>query len=289
MQLHCGRHTLDLSQPVVMGILNITPDSFSDGGRLYGSGAAHIDHCLRTAEQMLRDGAALLDVGGESTRPGATPVSSDEEMARVLPVVEALAARLDAIISVDTSNPQLMKEAAACGAGLINDVRALQRDGALAAAAASGLPVCLMHMQGEPGSMQDEPHYSDVVQEVSDWLLARACACEDAGIAACNIVLDPGFGFGKTLQHNLQLLQQLDRLCRLPFPVLVGLSRKSIAGKITGRPVAERLPASLALAQCALDAGARILRVHDVAATSDMLNVWRAVRHGSAPADALTD
>ena len=281
MELRCGRHALDLASPVVMGILNVTPDSFSDGGRLYGQGAAHIDHCLRTAEQMLADGAAILDIGGESTRPGAAPVSSDDELARVLPVVEAIAARLDAIISVDTSNPVLMREAARCGAGMINDVRALQRDGALAAAAASGLPVCLMHMQGEPGSMQDDPYYADVVDDVCQWLQVRAAACEAGGIERQRILLDPGFGFGKTLAHNLALLKHLDQLADLRYPLLVGLSRKSIAGKITGKPVGERLAASLALAQSALDRGASILRVHDVAATSDMLKIWRAVREAA--------
>ncbi|HQQ64208.1 MAG TPA: dihydropteroate synthase [Pseudomonadales bacterium] len=278
MQLHCGKKILDISNPVVMGILNITPDSFSDGGKLFGSGNAHIDQCLRAAEQMVHDGAAILDIGGESTRPGATPVCSDEEIARVLPVVDAIARRIDVVISVDTSNPLLMTEAAKHGASLINDVRALQREGALAAAAATGLPVCLMHMQGEPGDMQQDPQYRDVVADVRNWLLARVSACTQAGIAADNILLDPGFGFGKALEHNLCLLKHLDELTAEPFPVLVGLSRKSIAGKITGRPIAERLPASLALAQLALDRGARLLRVHDVAATTDMLKIWLALR-----------
>jgi dihydropteroate synthase len=276
--MQCGKKQLDLNNPVVMGILNITPDSFSDGGTLYGAGREHLDRCLRMAEQMHTDGAAVLDVGGESTRPGATPVASAEEMARVLPVVEAIHQRLDVVISVDTSNPELMVEAARYGAGLINDVRALQRDGALQAAASTGLPVCLMHMQGEPGTMQQAPHYTDVVANVKDWLLARVDACIKAGIGPHNILLDPGFGFGKTLDHNLSLLKHLNQLASLPHPLLVGLSRKSIAGKLTGRPVDGRLPASLALAQLALDGGARILRVHDVAATVDMLKVWRAVR-----------
>jgi dihydropteroate synthase len=278
MKLLCGKQYLDLSNPVVMGILNITPDSFSDGGKLFGSGSAQIDLCLRTAEQMVRDGAAILDIGGESTRPGASPVSSDEEMSRVLPIVEAIAHRIDVVISVDTSNPLLMAEAASNGAGLINDVRALQREGALAAAAATGLPICLMHMQGEPGDMQANPQYDDVVSHVRDGLLARVDACLQAGITADKLLLDPGFGFGKTLEHNLTLLKHLDQLTASPFPVLVGLSRKSIAGKITGRSMDERLPASLALAQLAVDRGARLLRVHDVAATTDMLAIWRAVR-----------
>jgi dihydropteroate synthase len=278
MQLHCSNKILDLTNPVVMGILNITPDSFSDGGKLFGSGQQHIDHCLRVAEQMVLDGAALLDIGGESTRPGASPVSSEEEMSRVLPIVEAIHKNIDVIISVDTSNPELMKEAARFGAGMINDVRALQREGALQAVASTGLPVCLMHMQGEPENMQDDPHYTDVVSDIREWLRVRAENCVDVGIVRQNIVLDPGFGFGKTLQHNLVLLKHLDQLALLPYPLLVGLSRKSIAGRITGRPVEERLPASLALAQMALDRGVRILRVHDVAQTVDVLKIWCAVR-----------
>lgn len=276
--MQCGKKQLDLTYPVVMGILNITPDSFSDGGKLYGTGSEHIERCLHIAGQMVSDGAAVIDIGGESTRPGATAVSSAEEMARVLPVVEAISNHLDVVISVDTSNPELMAESAKLGAGLINDVRALQRDGALQAAAATGLPVCLMHMQGEPGNMQHDPNYTDVVSNVKDWLLARVNVCLNAGIDQRNILLDPGFGFGKTLEHNLSLLKHLDELASLPYPLLVGLSRKSIAGKLTGKPTEERLPASLALAQLALDRGARILRVHDVAATVDMLKVWRAVR-----------
>jgi dihydropteroate synthase len=276
--MQCGKKYLDLTHPVVMGILNITPDSFSDGGKLYGTGSQHIDRCLLMAGQMVSDGASVLDIGGESTRPGAVSVSSAEEMARVLPVVEAIHKNLDVVISVDTSNPELMVEAAKLGAGLINDVRALQRDGAVSAAAGTGLPVCLMHMQGEPGNMQNDPLYTDVVSDVKDWLLARVDACLNAGIDPHKILLDPGFGFGKTLEHNLSLLKHLDQLASLPYPLLVGLSRKSIAGKLTGRPIDERLPASLALAQLALDRGANILRVHDVAATVDMLKVWRAVR-----------
>lgn len=278
MKLQCGRRSLDLTNPVVMGILNITPDSFSDGGKFFADGEAHIDACLRTAEQMVRDGAAILDIGGESTRPGASAVSSEEEMARVLPVVDAIQKNLDVIISIDTSNPALITEAAKSGAGLINDVRALQREGALQAAADTGLPICLMHMQGEPANMQNHPQYNGVIAEIRSWLSARAVVCEAAGISRSNILLDPGFGFGKALEHNLELLKHLDQLALLPYPLLVGLSRKSIAGKLTGRSATERLPASLALAQIALDGGARILRVHDVAPTIDMLAVWRAVR-----------
>ena len=277
MKLMCGKRVLDLTQPVVMGILNITPDSFSDGGQLYGNGKAHIDHCLFIAAQMVKEGAAILDIGGESTRPGALAVSSEEELARVLPVIEAISSRLDIVISVDTSNPALMVAAAKQGAGMINDVRALERPGALVAAAQTRLPVCLMHMQGQPTTMQVAPAYTDVVTQVLDSLLLRVTACLDAGIVRDNILLDPGFGFGKTLEHNLQLLAHLDVLTRLPYPVLVGLSRKSIIGKVTGRNVNERLPGSLALAQLALQRGAKILRVHDVAATMDILKVWLAV------------
>ena len=277
MQLHSANRVLDLSSPAVMGILNITPDSFSDGGVFFAHKQAQLDHCLRAAEKMLANGARVLDIGGESTRQNAQPVSSQEEMARVLPVVEAIAARLDVVISVDTSNPQVMREAAALGAGMINDVRALQREGALQTAAQTGLPVCLMHMQGEPENMQDHPHYDDVVTDVAAWLQQRAATCVQAGIAPQNILLDPGFGFGKTLEHNVDLLRRLDVLAQLPYPLLVGLSRKSIAGKLTGKPVEERLPASLALAQMALDRGARILRVHDVAETVDMVRVWCAI------------
>ncbi|MEZ5539044.1 MAG: dihydropteroate synthase [Pseudomonadales bacterium] len=278
MKMQCGNRALDLSSPVVMGILNITPDSFSDGGVFFQQNKKQIDHCLRAAEKMLADGARIIDVGGESTKPGAQPVSTQEELDRVLPVVEAIAGRVDIVISVDTSNPEVMQETAARGAGMINDVRALQREGALQAAAKTGLPVCLMHMQGDPRTMQENPQYGDVVKEVRESLLARVAVCERAGIAPHNILLDPGFGFGKTLEHNLVLLKHLDTLTRLPYPLLVGLSRKSIAGKLTGKAIDERLPASLALAQSALDRGAKILRVHDVAATVDMLKVWRAVQ-----------
>lgn len=278
MMLQCGNRALDLSSPVVMGILNITPDSFSDGGVLYANNRIQRDDCLRVAEKMLSDGARIVDVGGESTRPNAQPVSSQEEMDRVLPVIEAIASRLDVIISVDTSNPQLMRAAAEKGAGMINDVRALQHEGALQAVAQIGLPVCLMHMQGAPDTMQENPHYDDVVTEVRTWLQMRVAACVQAGISAKKLLLDPGFGFGKTLEHNVDLLRHLNVLVQLPHPLLVGLSRKSIAGKLTGKPLAERLPASLALAQVALDRGARILRVHDVAETVDMLTVWRAVQ-----------
>lgn len=277
MLLRCGTKTLNLSQPVVMGILNVTPDSFSDGGQFFHDQQPDLDRCLRVAEQMCADGASILDVGGESTRPGALPISSDEEMARVLPVVEALTARLDVVVSVDTSNPQLIIESAKCGAGIINDVRALQREGALAAAFKTGLPVCLMHMQGEPDTMQIKPDYAHVVRDVTTWLQARADACVAHGIAPHNILLDPGFGFGKTLAHNLTILKSLDQLTTLGYPLLVGLSRKSFVRTITGRDTANCLHGSVAMAQQALDRGAAILRVHDVSATTDMLKIWQAV------------
>ncbi|HUN76275.1 MAG TPA: dihydropteroate synthase [Steroidobacteraceae bacterium] len=272
--LRCGGQTLDLSTPVVMGILNVTPDSFFDGGRF-----ADPDRALAQAERMHAEGAAIIDVGGESTRPGASQVSADEELERVLPVIERLAARLPAIISVDTSKPEVMRAAAAAGAGLINDVRALRAPGALQAAAAGSCAVCLMHMQGEPATMQRDPQYADVVSEVSAFLLTRAQACRAAGVGEDRIVVDPGFGFGKTLAHNLALLRQLGRLAGCGYPVLIGLSRKSTVAALTGRrDAAERLPGSVALATIAALNGARIIRAHDVAATLDAIKVAVALR-----------
>jgi dihydropteroate synthase len=261
-----------------MGVLNTTPDSFSDGGTLFRGADLSLDLVMERARNMMEAGAAVLDVGGESTRPGAAPVSLQQEMDRVLPVVEAIAAQLEVVISVDTSSPELMRAAAVAGAGMINDVRALQRDGALAAAAETGLPVCLMHMRGEPGSMQDNPRYANVVSEVRQWLLDRVAVCRDAGIDDSRILLDPGFGFGKTVEHNLQLLQNLDRLAECGFPLLVGLSRKSLIGKLIGREVDQRMPASLALAVLAVEKGAQIIRTHDVAETADALAMVRATR-----------
>ncbi len=277
MLLRAGTHQLDLSRPVIMGILNTTPDSFSDGGNCYRGQTLDLDLALARGQQLLREGAAIIDVGGESTRPGAKPVSSQEELDRVIPVVELLVRECNALVSVDTSNPQVMTEAARAGASLINDVRALQRDGALAAAAATGLPVCLMHMQGEPDTMQQAPAYRDPVTQVREFLLERAAAAQAAGIARDQLLLDPGFGFGKTLAHNLVLLQQLARLADAGYPLLVGLSRKSMLGALLGREVSERLPGSLALALLAADRGAAIIRVHDVAATTDLLAVRAAV------------
>jgi dihydropteroate synthase len=255
-----------------MGILNITPDSFSDGGRF-----AQRDLAIRHAAAMVEAGATLIDVGGESTRPGARPVGPAEELDRVLPVVEAVSRELDVIISVDTSTPQVITETARAGAGLINDVRSLRREGALQAAAASGLPVCLMHMLGEPGDMQDSPHYDDLVGEVSAFLAGRMQACAAVGIPAERIVLDPGFGFAKTHAHNLSLFRQMPALLALGRPLLVGVSRKSMVGKALDRTVDQRLYGSLALAALAMFKGARILRVHDVAETVDVVRMIAAV------------
>lgn len=277
MQLQCGSRALDISSPRVMGILNTTPDSFSDGGDLYQTSHLSLDLALKRAEQMLAEGADIIDVGGESTRPGASPVSAQQELDRVIPVVEALVNKLDALVSVDTSRAVVMRESAAKGAGLINDVRALQLDGALVAATDTGLPVCLMHMQGQPTTMQQAPVYSDVVEEVGDFLKARIHACQLAGIPRSRILVDPGFGFGKTLAHNLALLKRLPELAVLGVPVLVGLSRKSMLGQLLNRNVDERLPGSLALAMASAQRGASIIRVHDVAATKDVLTVLDAL------------
>jgi dihydropteroate synthase len=295
--LRCGSQTIDLSQPVVMGVLNVTPDSFSDGGQYRDANAA-VSHGLR----MVDEGAAIIDVGGESTRPGADPVNAEEEIRRVVPVVEKLRGQTDAIISVDTSKSQVMRAATAVGAGMINDVRALSEEGALEAVAATQCAVCLMHMQGDPRSMQLAPHYDDVVKEVNAFLEQRVDVCRAAGIAADRIVIDPGFGFGKTLEHNLQLLRHLRQLglaaCgeRPPMdgraglrsrdgclrgiglPIMVGLSRKSIVGRLTGRPSGERVYGSVALAVMAVINGARIVRVHDVGATVDALKIVMAVQ-----------
>ena len=279
MKLISRHHQLDLSSPRVMAILNITPDSFSDGGQYFSSGRLHLDNLLNSADNFLQEGAAILDVGGESTRPGAASVSEQEELDRVIPVIEALVQRFDAFVSVDTSRARVIAEAAAKGASLINDVRALQLDGALEAAVATGLPVCLMHMQGQPQTMQQNPQYADVLEEVSQFLQSRIAACVDAGIKQDQIVLDPGFGFGKTLEHNLALLRRLPELAALGYPLLVGLSRKSLLAKILNRPVEQRLAGSLALAILAAQSGAQIIRVHDVAETLDVLKVLEQFNH----------
>ncbi|MBR9912932.1 MAG: dihydropteroate synthase [Gammaproteobacteria bacterium] len=278
--LRCGKRNLDLSRPAVMGILNTTPDSFSDGGQLQRDGALDLDSALARARDMVAAGADILDIGGESTRPGAEPVSVAEELRRVIPLVAAIDRELDVVISVDTSTPEVMHEAAAAGAGLINDVRALQRKGAMEAAAATGLPVCLMHMRGEPKTMQQQTDYQSVVAEVLDYLLGRAGAAQQAGISADRILLDPGFGFAKSLEQNLSLVRHLPELAKKGYPILVGMSRKSMLGPITGRDVDQRLAGSLALALLAAQSGAKIIRVHDVRETVDVLRVWSAV--GSA-------
>lgn len=272
-----GRHSLPLDRPQVMGILNVTPDSFSDGGQLYRGNGVCRDALLRRAESMVVAGASILDVGGESTRPGAACVGVQEELDRVLPALEVLSRELDVVLSVDTSAPEVMVAAAQVGCDLINDIRALQRPGALEAAAATGLPVCLMHMQGQPGSMQQSPRYEDVVDEVAAFLRERMGACAAAGIASERLILDPGFGFGKNLQHNLRLLNQLERLHGLGAPLLVGTSRKSMIGGVLGRPVDKRLAGGLATVALALLKGGWIFRVHDVAETADVLRMCRAV------------
>lgn len=272
--LRCGRFELALDRPLVMGVVNVTPDSFYDGGR-HASTAAAVAHGRRLAEE----GADILDVGGESSRPGSEAVSLDEELARVLPVLEALR-DLERPVSVDTTKPEVMRAAIAHGAAMINDITALAAPGALDAVAASGAAVCLMHMKGEPKTMQADPVYADVVVEVRDFLAARVAACAAAGIARERIVVDPGIGFGKTLAHNLALTRHLDALAGIGVPVLAGWSRKSSLGRITGRAAEERLAASLAAALIAVQRGARIVRVHDVAATRDALAVLAAIQGG---------
>lgn len=281
-QLNCGARQLNLSRTHVMGIINVTPDSFSDGGVLCSSNGVNLDKVLKQARQMVVDGATLLDVGGESTRPGAAAVSVQEEMDRVLPVVERIAAELDVVVSVDTSTPQVMTMAAQLGAGLINDVRALGRDGALSAAAATGLPVCLMHMQGSPATMQDQPEYEDVLDDVSSFLLARVSVCEQVGITRDRLLLDPGIGFGKSINHNLRLMNHLDGLRKLGLPLLIGTSRKSMIGAVLNREVDQRLAGSLATVAVAVMQGAEIIRVHDVAATADVVKMTRAIMAESA-------
>ncbi len=266
---------LDLSRPQVMGILNVTPDSFSDGGK-----HQPLEQAVAAAAQMLRDGATILDIGGESTRPGAAEVSLEQELERVLPVISALRSRFDCVISIDTSKAAVMSAAVQAGADIINDVRALQEEGALATAAALQVPVCLMHMQGAPRTMQQAPDYQDVVQQVLAFLLQRALDCQQAGIAATQIILDPGFGFGKNLTHNYQLLAAMDKFVQSGYPVLAGMSRKSMIGQLLDVPVTERLAGSLACATLAAYAGAQIIRVHDVKATVQAVRVAAAARYG---------
>jgi dihydropteroate synthase len=259
-------------RPLIMGIVNVTPDSFSDGG-LYISAENALHHAL----QLIEQGADLIDIGGESTRPGSNQVSVDEEMLRIMPIVEALVER-NVPVSVDTSKPEVMRAAIAAGAAMINDVNALRAEGALEAVAAGGAAACLMHMQGEPRSMQAQPHYKDVVAEVKDFLRQRLDAAAAAGIPRERLVIDPGFGFGKTLKHNIELLRHLERFTDMNVPLLVGLSRKSMLGKITGNEVGDRVHASVAAALLAVAKGASIVRVHDVKATRDALAVYNAVQ-----------
>lgn len=271
--LHCGSYRLELSRPLVMGIVNVTPDSFSDGGR----------HLLREvaiahAHQLIAEGADILDIGGESTRPGAQKVSIQEELDRVMPVIEGLR-NVSVPLSIDTCKPEVMRAALAAGVHMVNDINALQQSEALAAVVASDAAVCLMHKQGQPQTMQQDPHYSDVLNEVMDFLRARVAAVESAGIERNRIVIDPGFGFGKTLEHNLTLLRHLNSFSELNVPLLAGLSRKSMLGKITGRDVDDRLAASVAAALLAMQRGAGIVRVHDVQATCDALKIWLAIKN----------
>lgn len=279
MILSCGSRKLDLSYPNVMGILNATPDSFSDGGQFNS-----VDAGLKQAEQMLLDGAHIIDVGGESTRPGAKPVSVQEELDRVIPIVERIASTLDVSISVDTSTAQVIEAAAKAGAHMLNDVRALQRESALEAAARTNLPVCLMHMQGQPDTMQVNPDYQQVADDVYVFLAQRIQKCSQVGIDTGRIIVDPGFGFGKTLEHNLKLLAKLENLKTLGVPVLVGMSRKSMIGTILkddlqDRPITERVDGSVAAAVIAASKGAHIVRVHDVKQTADAMKIVAAVKH----------
>ncbi|MDP2031304.1 MAG: dihydropteroate synthase [Thiobacillus sp.] len=269
--LHAGSHRLSLARPLIMGIVNVTPDSFSDGGRLANAKAA-IQHALKLKEE----GAAILDVGGESTRPGADAVSVEEEMGRVLPVIKALVEQ-GCVVSVDTKKPEVMRAALDAGATMVNDVMALRAPGALEALVSSDAAVCLMHMQGEPQGMQQAPRYANVVDEVKQFLQGRVQACEAAGITRERLVIDPGFGFGKTLAHNLALLNHLAELVDLNVPVLVGLSRKTMLGLLTGRDVHTREFASVAAQLAAISRGARLIRVHNVSAMRDALAIWNAV------------
>jgi dihydropteroate synthase len=271
----CGDRILDLTHPAVMGVLNVTPDSFSDGGRF-----AQHEAAMAQARRMIGEGATIIDVGGESTRPGAAPATLDQELARVIPVIEALRSQSTVFISVDSSKPEVMRAAVRAGADIINDVRALQAPGALEAAAETGAGLCLMHMQGEPRTMQTAPHYGDVLADISAFLAARIQACVHAGIDPARVAIDPGFGFGKTVAHNLALLKHLAGFQALGAVLVVGLSRKSMLAKLTGRAVDDRTAGSVALAAIAVLNGARIVRAHDVAATLDAVRVAAATLKG---------
>lgn len=273
MHFHCGKFTLDLTTPTVMGIVNVTPDSFSDGGKFAATNLA-IEHALKLAEE----GAAILDIGGESTRPNATPVSLQQELDRVIPVIEALAKQVNIPISIDTYKPAVMQAAIAAGASMVNDVRALQEDGALEIVTKTNVGVCLMHMQGTPQTMQLNPQYNNVVNDVKVFLQARLQASIGAGCRASNIALDPGFGFGKTREHNITLIRELASFTDLGQPLLIGLSRKSVLGQVTGNDVDARLYASIAASVIAVIKGAKILRVHDVKATVEALKIVSAIQ-----------
>lgn len=262
-----------------MAVLNITPDSFSDGGQLF-NGAVKMDAVIDQAARFVEAGAHILDVGGESTRPGADPVPEHLELERVIPVIEALSTRFDCVLSVDTSTPSVMQQSAEQGAHCINDVRALTRDNALEVAAATGLPVCLMHMQGTPQTMQVAPTYDDPVRTVLDWFKQRVAACLEAGIEADQVALDPGFGFGKTLAHNLALFQNLNAFVKTGYPIMIGVSRKRMIGELTGQPVEQRAVGSAVAAALAVQAGVHVVRVHDVEATRDALAVWQGISQG---------
>ncbi|GFD70869.1 dihydropteroate synthase [Alteromonas marina] len=266
--MHFGNKFIDLSKPQVMGILNVTPDSFSDGGK-----HANVNQAAEHALQMVDEGATFIDIGGESTRPGAPEVSLQEELDRTIPVIEAVAKNASCVISIDTSKAEVMREAVSVGAGLINDVRALQEPGALEAASEAGVPVCLMHMQGQPRTMQNNPSYDDVVEDVAQFLLERAKACKASGISQEKILFDPGYGFGKSLEHNYALVKHLPKLMDLGYPVLVGMSRKSMIGNLLNRKVDERLAGSISLATIVAQMGAQIIRVHDVKETADAVNI----------------
>ena len=268
MILDCKGKSLDLTHPQIMGILNVTPDSFSDGGQFFGE-----DVALKQAKQMVADGATIVDVGGESTRPGATIVSIEREIERVIPVIEAIESEIDVVISIDTSKPEVMRAAIAAGAGLINDVQALRVKGALDAAFDLEVPVCLMHAQGTPRTMQERPHYEDVVAEVTSFLLERVEICEARGIKRDKLIVDPGFGFGKRARHNLRLMKYLEQIVHLDLPVLVGISRKSIIGELLNVPMEERLAGSLAMASLAVWKGAKLIRTHDVKETAQAVNL----------------
>ena len=275
--IRCGQKALDLSRPAIMGVVNVTPDSFADGGILYSKSKLDLSKTLVAIEKMISDGADIIDIGGESTRPGATEITAEEELDRVIPVLDAVNQRFDVLVSVDTSTASVIQEAANNGAGLLNDVRALTREGALEAAAATNLPICLMHMQNQPRNMQDQPVYTDVVKDVLQFLYDRKQCCIDVGIKPSQIILDPGFGFGKTLDHNLTLFKAIDKFAKTGHAILVGVSRKTMIGQILKvRDTNLRVIGSVAMALMAAQKGAAILRVHDVLETKQAIDVWQS-------------